>query len=96
MAHDEGAVLLCIAQGCPSPEYRLVWLNNSLKWKNIATEKQIEKFIRTTEKIKREEEKKKNVVANNLIVIQSLTTELPVKRSCSKNECDYGWKIQSI
>lgn len=21
---DEGAVLVCIAQGCPSPEYRLV------------------------------------------------------------------------
>lgn len=22
VAQDEGAVLLCIAQGCPSPEYR--------------------------------------------------------------------------
>lgn len=24
VSQDEGAVLLCVAQGCPSPEYRFV------------------------------------------------------------------------
>lgn len=26
VSQDEGAVLLCVAQGCPSPEYRCVWV----------------------------------------------------------------------